>query len=135
MDIHIRNSSDDPIYLQIKDQLKRTIVDGELKEGDQLPSIRALAKALRVSVITTKRAYEELEMEGFIDSVRGKGSFVAAQNRELLREEYLRKLEAALGEALKYADLAQVGRQELNEMIDVLREETGDELTDYYHSS
>lgn len=124
MDIQIRNSSDDPIYLQIKNQLKRAMVTGELRAGEQLPSIRLLAKALRVSVITTKRAYDELEKEGFIDSVVGKGSFVAAQNSELLREEYLRKLEESLSEALKYAALAEVDRAELNTMIDVLREES-----------
>lgn len=126
MDIQIRNSSDDPIYLQIKNQLKRAIVTGELTPGEQLPSIRALAKALRVSVITTKRAFDELEKEGFINSVVGKGSFVAAQNTELLREEYLRKLEAALSEALKYASLAQLSHPELLEMIDILKEENDD---------
>ncbi len=130
MDIHIRNSSDDPIYLQIKNQLKAAILNGEFREDEQLPSIRALAKALRVSVITTKRAYEELEKEGFIDSVRGKGSFVAAHNSQLLREEYLRKLETTLSEALKFADLAQISRNELNQMIDVLREESDDAFTD-----
>ncbi|EEZ90908.1 GntR family transcriptional regulator [Mobiluncus mulieris] len=125
MDIQIRNSSDDPIYLQIKNQLKRAIVTGELAAGEQLPSIRLLAKELRVSVITTKRAYDELEKEGFTNSVVGKGSFVAAQNSELLREEYLRKLEAVLRDALKYAALAQLSRAELLEMIDLLDEEPG----------
>lgn len=125
MDIQIRNSSDDPIYLQIKNQLKRAIVTGELAAGEQLPSIRLLAKELRVSVITTKRAYDELEKEGFTNSVVGKGSFVAAQNSELLREEYLRKLEAVLHDALKYAALAQLSRAELLEMIDLLDEEPG----------
>lgn len=125
MDIQIRNSSDDPIYLQIKNQLKRAIITGGLAPGDQLPSIRLLAKELRVSVITTKRAYDELEKEGFINSVVGKGSFVAAQNSELLREEYLRKLEAALQDVLKYASLAQLGRAELIEMIDLLDTEPG----------
>lgn len=127
MDIQIRNSSDDPIYLQIKNQLKRAIITGELAPGDQLPSIRLLAKELRVSVITTKRAYDELEKEGFINSVVGKGSFVAAQNSELLREEYLRKLEAALQDVLKYAELAQLTRAELLEMIDIFDAETGAE--------
>ncbi|EEJ53727.1 transcriptional regulator, GntR family [Mobiluncus mulieris ATCC 35239] len=125
MDIQIRNFSDDPIYLQIKNQLKRAIVTGELAAGEQLPSIRLLAKELRVSVITTKRAYDELEKEGFTNSVVGKGSFVAAQNSELLREEYLRKLEAVLRDALKYAALAQLSRAELLEMIDLLDEEPG----------
>nr|WP_211579450.1 GntR family transcriptional regulator [Mobiluncus mulieris] len=111
--------------MQIKNQLKRAIVTGELAAGEQLPSIRLLAKELRVSVITTKRAYDELEKEGFTNSVVGKGSFVAAQNSELLREEYLRKLEAVLRDALKYAALAQLSRAELLEMIDLLDEEPG----------
>ena len=93
MNIIIRNSSDMPIYEQIKEQLKKQIIEGKLKEGEQLPSIRYLAKELRISVITTKRAYDELEIEGFINSVQGKGSFVAIQNQDLIREEYLKKIE------------------------------------------
>ncbi len=81
MNIQIKNASNEPIYLQIKKQLKDAIISGELEEDAQLPSIRFLAKELRVSVITTKRAYDELEREGFLHSVQGKGSFVAAQNR------------------------------------------------------
>lgn len=87
MDIIISNSSGEPIYQQISQQIKAQIMSGELKEGDLLPSMRNLAVELRISVITTKRAYEDLEREGFIESYTGKGSFVKAQNAELLREE------------------------------------------------
>ena len=87
MDIIITNSSGEPIYLQITSQIKDMIMNGELKEGDALPSMRNLAAQLRISVITTKRAYEDLEREGFIESYSGKGSFVKAQNTELYREE------------------------------------------------
>ena len=93
MNIIISNASGKPIYDQIRDQLKSKIISGELKEGDALPSMRLLAKELRISVITTKRAYEELEREGFIISVTGKGSFVASKNTEFIREEQLRKIE------------------------------------------
>ena len=89
MKILILNSSRQPIYEQITDQIKSLILKAELSEGEMLPSIRNLAKELQISVITTKRAYEELEREGFIETVRGKGSFVAAQNEELLREKSL----------------------------------------------
>lgn len=92
MNIQINNSSDDPIYLQIKNQIKVQIISGDLKVGEQLPSIRFLAKELRISMLTAKRAYDELELDGFINSVQGKGNFVAAQNKELIREEYLKKL-------------------------------------------
>ena len=93
MNIIISNASGKPIYDQIRDQLKSKIISGELKEGDALPSMRLLAKELRISVITTKRAYEELEREGFIISLTGKGSFVASKNTEFIREEQLRKIE------------------------------------------
>ena len=87
MKIIIANSSPDPIYEQISRQIKAQIISGELGEGEGLPSIRKLAKELQISVITTKRAYEELEKEGFIDTVSGKGCFVAIQNKEFLREK------------------------------------------------
>ena len=93
MNIQINNSSDDPIYLQIKNQIKSQIISGDLQVGDKLPSIRFMAKELRISMITAKRAFDELEAEGFIDSVQGKGNFVARQNKELIREEYLKKIE------------------------------------------
>ncbi len=96
MDIIIRNSSGQPIYEQIFTQLKNRIVSGDLSEGEALPSIRALAKDLRISVITTKRAYDELEAAGFIDTVAGKGCFVAALDTELLREQHLQEMEVHL---------------------------------------
>jgi GntR family transcriptional regulator len=94
MNIIIRNTGDQPIYAQICAQIKSLILSGELSEGDALPSMRVLARELRISVITTKRAYEELERDGFIVSVTGKGSFVAAKNLDFIREEQLRKTEA-----------------------------------------
>lgn len=123
MNIRIRNSSNDPIYLQIKDQIKNEILNGSIQEGEMLPSIRLLAKELRVSVITTKRAYDELEQEGFLHSVQGKGSFVAPQNRELLREQYLKKVEVSLGEALDAARTAGITLNEVKDMLDLLDEE------------
>ena len=91
MNIIISNSSGKPIYEQISTQIKEHILRGELDRGEALPSMRLLAKELRISVITTKRAYEELERDGFIETVTGKGSFVANKNTELVREEYLKK--------------------------------------------
>ena len=93
MNIIISNSSGQPIYEQIVSQIKNMIISGSLKEGDALPSMRLLAKELRISVITTKRAYEELEREGFIVSYTGKGSFVASQNMELIKEQKYREIE------------------------------------------
>ena len=93
MNILISNSNGQPIYEQIYSQIKSKIISGELIEGDALPSMRLLAKELRISVITTKRAYEELERDGFITSITGKGSFIASKNTEFIREDYLRKIE------------------------------------------
>ena len=93
LDIIIRNSSDQPIYDQIYSQIKNHIISGKLQEGEALPSIRSLAKDLRISVITTKRAYDELERDGFIYTVPAKGCFVAEKNIELIREENLKKIE------------------------------------------
>ena len=117
MNIQINNSSDDPIYLQIKNQIKAQIISGELKVGEQLPSIRFLAKELRVSMITAKRAFDELELDGFINSVQGKGNFVAAQNRELIREEYLKRIESKLQEVVELSEIAGVSNDELVEMF------------------
>ena len=100
MNISISNSAGQPIYDQIVTQIKSKIISGELREGDALPSMRLLAKELRISVITTKRAYEELEREGFIVSLTGKGSFVAEKNVEFIREEQLRKVEEHLNQAV-----------------------------------
>ena len=120
MDIIITNSSGEPIYLQITSQIKDMIMRGELKEGDALPSMRNLAAQLRISVITTERAYEDLEREGFIESYSGKGSFVKAQNTELLREENLRQIEGLLGQACEKANRNHVSLEELVEMLGLL---------------
>jgi GntR family transcriptional regulator len=108
----ISNSSGQPIYEQIIDQIKALILDGTLKEGDMLPSMRTLAKELRISVITTKRAYEELEREGFTVSMTGKGSFVAQQNAEVLKEQLLKEMENSLSEAALKARRAGVTKEE-----------------------
>ena len=128
MNIIIKNSSDDPIYLQIKNQIKDAILNGELEAEDQLPSIRLLAKELRISVITTKRAYDELEHEGFIHSVQGKGSFVAPQNKKLMREKLLKKIESCFAEAIHYAKIAEISKDELEKILDLLEE--NDETSD-----
>ena len=120
MDVIVSNASDRPIYEQIYMQLKGAILRGELREGDALPSIRALAKDLRISVITTKRAFDDLERDGFIYSVQGKGSFVAAKNSELLREENLKQIEQKLSEALMLARQCGISDQELIEMLQVI---------------
>ncbi|MGQ0310477.1 MULTISPECIES: GntR family transcriptional regulator [unclassified Streptococcus] len=117
MNIQINNSSDDPIYLQIKNQIKAQIISGDLNVGEQLPSIRFLAKELRVSMLTAKRAFDELELDGFINSVQGKGNFVAAQNKELIREEYLKKIESKLQEVVELSEIADVSSDELIEML------------------
>lgn len=117
MNIQINNSSDDPIYLQIKNQIKAQIISGDLKVGEQLPSIRFLAKELRVSMLTAKRAFDELELDGFINSVQGKGNFVAAQNKELIREEYLKKIESKLQEVVELSEIADVSSDELIKML------------------
>ena len=120
MNIIITNSSGQPIYDQITTQLKNMIMNGELKEGDALPSMRNLAQQLRISVITTKRAYEDLEREGFIESYTGKGSFVKAQNTELLREEHLRQIEGSLTEACEKARMSSISLEELKEMLELI---------------
>ncbi|MGM9975010.1 MAG: GntR family transcriptional regulator [Clostridiaceae bacterium] len=123
MDIIISNSIDKPIYGQIKDQLKAMIINGALKEGDALPSMRLLAKELRISVITTKRAYEELEREGFIETVGGKGCFVAGKNLDFIKEEQQRLIEERLQEAVSSAKNIGVSLQELTDIITMLYKE------------
>ena len=119
MEIVISNSSGKPIYEQITDQIKAQIMDGRLKAGDPLPSMRALAADLRVSLITTKRAYNDLEAEGFVQTVAGKGSFVAAQDPQLLRESNLREAEAHIGRAVQVARRAGITREELHDILDL----------------
>lgn len=120
MDIIISNSSGKPIYEQITAQIKNSIITGTLNEGDALPSMRLLAKELRISVITTKRAYEDLERDGFIETVTGKGSFVARKNMEFIREEQLRKAEGFLQNAVDVAKLGGITLTELQELLDLL---------------
>ena len=125
MDLILSNSNPSPIYEQIASQIKAAIMDGSLAPGEQLPSIRGLANSLRVSVITTKRAYTDLEAQGFIETVQGRGSFVASGSEEMLREERLREVESQLMAALDSAQLAGVSLPELHEMLDLLAQ--GDE--------
>lgn len=122
MDIIISNASDKPIYEQIVSQVKAAILTGALAQGEMLPSIRSLANSLRISVITTKRAYAELEAQGFIDTVQGKGSFVTGGNVELLREERMHQVELLLSQAIDKAGSMGVTITELHEMLDTLAE-------------
>lgn len=117
MDIILSNSGGKPIYEQISDQIKAAILSGELAEGEQLPSIRGLANSLRVSVITTKRAYSDLEEAGFIETVHGKGSYVAGGNAELVREERLREVESLMGQAIAHGRGIGLSDEELSEMF------------------
>ena len=126
MDIILSNSSGKPIYEQIADQVREQILSGALSAGDALPSMRVLAKELRISVITTKRAYQELERDGFLDNVPGKGCFVAPQNRELLREAQLRRVEDVLAQAVDEARKGGFSLSELQELLTLLYQ--GDEL-------
>ena len=123
MNIFIDNKGGVPIYDQIYTQIKANIINGTLQEDEALPSIRNLAKDLRISVITTKRAYEELEREGFIYTVAGKGCFVAAKNVELLREENLKKIEAHMQEISRLAVSCNLSLQDVTEMFSLMWEE------------
>lgn len=123
MDIILSNASGKPIYEQITDQVKEQIMSGALSAGDALPSMRLLAKELRISVITTKRAYEELERDGFICTVAGKGSFVAQQDVELARESSLREIELHLQSALELSRQIELPINELQNILHVLSEE------------
>lgn len=123
MNIIISNNSDNPIYEQIKDQIKKQILNGRLKEGEMLPSMRLLAKELRISIITTKRAYEELERDGYIESFTGKGSFVKAINKEMLKENIVYEIEELFEQVLSKAHTAGVGYEELAEILKVLYDE------------
>lgn len=120
MNIIITNKSDKPIYEQIVSQIILAIEKGDLKEGDALPSMRALAADLRISVITTKRAFEELERQGFIYSIVGKGSFVNASNPDFSREEILKQIEDYLNAAISRARKNSISAEELKELIDIL---------------
>ena len=124
MQLYIDNRSGAPIYDQIYSQIKDAILSGQVTEGEALPSIRALAKDLRISVITTKRAYDELESEGFIYTLPGKGCFVAERSTELLREENLKKIEGHMQEVRRLASACRLTEDELDEMWRLQREET-----------
>ena len=123
MYIYIDNKSGAPIYDQIYTQIKNQIISGELKEDQALPSIRNLAKDLRISVVTTKRAYDELEREGFIYTLPAKGCFVAPKNVELLREENLKKIEEHMQEIAKLAMTCNLSKEELLDMFRINLEE------------
>ena len=122
MEIFLSNAGQEPIYAQIARQIKQQILSGQLRAGEPLPSIRLLAKELRISVITTKRAYEELEANGFIVTQAGRGSFVAAQNPALLREEHLKKMESCLQNAVDAARLGGISCEEACETLRLLWE-------------
>ncbi|WP_033826584.1 GntR family transcriptional regulator [Caldifermentibacillus hisashii] len=122
MNIIISNSLNEPIYLQIINQIKSQILSGQLQEGEPLPSIRSLAKELQVSVITTKRAYDELEAEQFIVTIAGKGSYVAPINAEILIENKKKMIEKKLNEALSEAKLIGMSLEEIKETLDILYE-------------
>lgn len=123
MQLYIDNRSGAPIYDQIYSQIKDAILSGQVTEGEALPSIRALAKDLRISVITTKRAYDELENEGFIYTLPGKGCFVAERSTELLREENLKKIEEHMQEVRRLASACRLTENELDEMWRLQKEE------------
>ncbi|KGR81370.1 MULTISPECIES: GntR family transcriptional regulator [Lysinibacillus] len=123
MHIHLSNASEKPIYEQITIQLKEAILANKLQAGDALPSIRALAKDLKISVMTTKRAYADLERDGFIETVAGKGSFVTERNQDFLREELLRQVEGHLQRAAKIAKTAGLSSEELRELLSLMLEE------------
>ena len=120
MDIILSNTSGKPIYEQIAAQIKDQIITGALRAGEALPSMRLLAKELHISVITTKRAYEDLTRDGFLESIPGKGCFVAPQNQELLREAQLRQVEAILSQAVEEARKGGFSLAELQEMLNIL---------------
>lgn len=124
MNIIISNNSDKPIYEQIKEAIKNQILDGTLKTGDMLPSMRLLAKELRISIITTKRAYEDLEREGYIESFTGKGSFVKGINRELVRENVIFEVQELLEQAINKARMANLREEELIDILKLIYEES-----------
>jgi GntR family transcriptional regulator len=123
MKIMISNAASEPIYEQILQQIQQKIINGELKAGDALPSLRSLAQDLGISVITTKRSYEELERAGLIDAVKGKGCFVSAQNAEFLKEQKMKTIEDKLSDAISEAQRLGISYGELKAMFKVLYEE------------
>jgi len=120
MNIILSNSSDEPIYQQIVSQIKAQIMSGDLKPGDPLPSMRLLAQQLRISLITTKRAYEDLERDGFIENFVGKGCFIKLQNTDFLKEEGIRKTEEAMAKACEYARTCGLSLEECKEILEMV---------------
>ena len=123
----ISNISGVPIYEQIKQQVKAAILSGELKENDALPSLRTLAKDLKISVLTVTRAYTELEQEGFVKNVQGRGCFVLGSGSELMKEQLICKVENSLTEAIKAAKIANLSNEELHHLLDILLEANTDD--------
>ena len=123
MKLIVSNISDVPIYEQIKQQIKSAILSGELQEEESLPSLRTLAKDLKISVLTVTRAYTELEQEGFVKNIQGRGCFVMGRGSELVREQLIRKVEAGLSEAVDAAAVADLSAQELHQLLDILLED------------
>lgn len=123
MKVIVSNQSELPIYVQIKEQIKEQIMNGTIPEGETLPSIRQLAKNLGISVITTTRAYSELEQEGFIAARQGKGSVVLPRDNEMVREQYLKRIEAAFETAIENARYAQIQKEELVRILEALLHE------------
>ena len=127
MNLIISNISGVPIYEQIKQQIKASILSGELQEEEALPSLRTLAKDLRISVLTVTRAYTELEQEGFVKNIQGRGCYVMGRGSELIREQLIRKVEASLSEAVNAAQIADLSPQDLHRLLDILLENGTDE--------
>jgi len=123
LDIIISNASNQPIYEQIYSQIKNNIISGKLCKGDMLPSIRTLAKDLRISVITTKRAYDELEKDGYINTVAAKGCFVAERNIEVIREEHLKEIERYMQKISELASACNLSNEDLIEIFRILQRE------------
>ena len=123
MNIIITNSNDTPIFMQIKDSIKESIFLDTLKEGESLPSVRALASDLKISFLTVKRAYDELEKEGFIKTIPGKGSFISPKNMELIREEKLKQIESYIEEIYKLSKISNITEEEIKELFQFIFEE------------
>ena len=123
MEIILSNSSNEPIYQQITSQIKTMIIDGTLKTGDSMPSMRNLAKSLHVSVITEQHAYEDLQKDGFIETVAGKGTFVSAQNKDFIKEEQLRIIEEKIEDIVKIAKIYDVSLENMIKTLTVIYEE------------
>lgn len=120
MDIIISSNTEEPIYMQIKNQIIKNIIDGNLKDNDQLPSLRVLAKELRVSILTVNRAYSELEKDGFIFSVHGSGFFVGDTESKLVKEQYIREIENHFTEAIRLGNISNLSLDELIQILEML---------------